>query len=148
MYSYGTGSSRKLATCHPLLSSIADRAIELSPYDITIVHGWRGEEVQNALFDSGASHKQWPESRHNAMKIDQAADPQNYLPESRALDFAPWVYGGIPWKETHIFAVIAGCFFAAAAGEGATIRWGGDWDTDGSTTDQTLMDYGHVELIL
>jgi len=139
MYEYGKKSSAKLNTCHPDLQMVAEYALAMSPYDITIIHGWRGEDVQNALYDSGASHKQWPDSKHNHTAHD--------TPYSLAIDFAPWVKGTIPWNDTHIFAIIAGCFFAAANQVGVTIRYGGDWDSDGSTTDQTLMDWGHVELI-
>jgi len=143
-HSYGTGSRAKLHTCHPTMVMIAERALELSPYDITIIHGWRGEEVQNALYDSHASHKQFPDSRHN-----KSDDPDCSIPliTSDAIDFAPYVDGAIDWEDTHIFAVIAGCFMAAAAQLGYTLRWGGDWDGDGWTTDQTLMDWGHVEIM-
>lgn len=141
MYQFGKSSRDKLSTCHPDLVDVAERALELSPYDFTIVHGWRGEDVQNALYASRASQKQWPDSKHNA--TDDAG-----APESEAIDFAPWVNGSIPWDDTHIFAIIAGCFHAAAKECDAKIRYGGDWDTDGSTKDQTLMDWGHVEVIL
>jgi peptidoglycan L-alanyl-D-glutamate endopeptidase CwlK len=139
-HKFGAKSNQKLATCHPRLAAVAMKALELSPYDFTIVHGWRGEEVQNALFDSRASQKRWPESKHNAMLGDK--------PCSEAIDFAPWVDGKIPWDDTHIFAIIAGCFIAAANSMNMKIRYGGDWDSDGSTKDQTLMDWGHVEIVL
>ena len=139
-HSFGSASLSKLATCHQSLQDIAERALETCPYDFTIVHGWRGEDVQNALFDSGASTKRFPDSKHNVMdELDQ--------PMSMAIDFAPWINGDIPWKETHIFACIAGHMQAAAFEFGEKLRWGGDWDTDGLTTDQTLMDWGHVELV-
>lgn len=136
----------KLATCHPMLAKIAVRALELSPYDISIIHGWRGEDVQNALFDSNASTKRWPDSMHNKLGGDGT-------PQSVAIDFAPWVDGSIHWDDTHIFAVVAGCFFAAGYDldirvQGRALRWGGDWDGDGSTKDQTLLDWGHMEIIL
>jgi len=138
-YSYGSKSMSKLKTCDPVLRAIAERALELSPYDITIVHGWRGEEVQNALQESGASTKRWPDSKHNYTR-------DNGEPNSLAIDFAPWVNGTIPWNDTHIFAHIAGLMTAAAAEMRVSLRWGGDWDTDGSTKDQKLLDWGHVEL--
>ena len=140
-YSYGAKSMSKLKTCDPVLRAIAERALELSPYDITIVHGWRGEEVQNALQESGASKKRWPDSKHNHTK-----DEDGVTPCSLAIDFAPWVNGTIPWDDTHVFACIAGCFLSAANEMRVSLRWGGDWDSDGSTKDQTLMDWGHVEL--
>ena len=139
-YSFGMKSRHKLDTCHQDLVTIAELAIDLSPYDITIIHGYRGSDVQNALFDSGASQKQYPHSKHNATDRDG-------VPESRAIDFAPWVNGTIAWGDTHIFAVIAGIMMAIAAQIDVDIRWGGDWDSDGLTSDQTLMDWGHMELL-
>lgn len=141
-WKYGKKSGSRLDTCHPLLQDVAYRALELSPVDITIIWGWRGEEIQNAFFESGASSKRFPDSKHNALLDDQIT------PCSEALDFGPWVNGDIPWNDTNIFCVVAGAFFAAAAELGVTIRWGGDWDMDGSTTDQKLMDFGHIEIML
>ena len=143
-FTYGSGSRAKLATVHPKLKECAVLALSRSPYDITIVHGWRGEEVQNALFASGASTKQFPDSRHN--KTDDVLIP-NPNEVSDAIDFAPWIDGGIPWGETHIFACIAGLFFAAADELGITHRWGGDWDTDGNTKEHKLQDWGHLEIM-
>ena len=65
---------------------------------------------------------------------------------SDALDFAPYINGRIYWEDSHIFAVVAGVFMAAAKQQGFKIRWGGDWDSDGTTTDQTFMDWGHIEI--
>ena len=136
---YGKGSRQKLATCCPELQDIANDALIVSPYDISIIHGWRGEAEQNALYDSNASEKMWPYSMHNNMT--------GVRPYSLAIDFAPWV-NGINWEDTHIFAVIAGCFFVAAIDRGYTIRWGGDFNGNGSTKDQRLKDWGHIEIIL
>jgi len=138
MYLFGQKSLLKLDSCDFDLQDVAKRALELSPYDFTIIHGWRGEDIQNALYASHASTKQWPDSKHNHM-IEA-------VPNSQALDFAPWIDGDIPWDDESIFAIIAGVFFAAAAELNIKLRYGGDWDSDGSTHDQTLMDWGHVEL--
>jgi len=145
-HQYGKQSTQKLGTCHPALRTIADEALSMSPYDITIVRGWSGKDVQNALYDSHASTKRFPDSRHN--RSDDLGVPRPLRSKiSDALDFAPYVNGAIPWGDTHIFAVIAGCFMAAAKMYGHTLRWGGDWDSDGGTKDQTLMDWGHIEII-
>ena len=142
-YKYGTGSNEKLDTCHPTLQLIAEEALSLSPYDITIIHGWRNMGTQNQLEADGKSTKRFPNSRHNKTDDPSVID---YARMSDALDFAPWVNNTIYWDDTHIFAVIAGCFIAAAKSMGVTLRWGGDWDSDGQTTDQTLLDWGHVEI--
>ena len=139
-YEYGDRSKRKLATCHPMLKTIAQDVLVVSPYDISIIHGFRGEQLQNDLYDNNKSTKIWPDSKHN--------NTENGKPYSLALDFAPWVGSDINWNDTHIFACIAGCFFVVACDRGVRIRWGGDWDSDGSTKDQGLMDWGHIEIIL
>ena len=141
MYRFGKRSSDKLATCHPALVAVCQRALERSPYDFSIVHGWRGEDQQNALFDSGASSVRWPDSQHNNTD-------DNGRPLSLAIDFAPYINGSIPWNETHVFAVIAGCLFSAAEELDATLRWGGDWDGDGNTREHKLQDWGHMEIVL
>jgi len=126
-----------------VLQAIADEALEISPYDISIIHCLRGKELQDALYYSNASTKMYPYSRHNKTEDPMIHDPYSM---SDALDFAPYVKGTIYWEDTHIFAVIAGCFMAAANRLGYLLRWGGDWDSDGTTTDQTLMDWGHIEM--
>jgi peptidoglycan L-alanyl-D-glutamate endopeptidase CwlK len=144
-FAYGTRSRSRLGTCHLALQEIADRALEYSPYDITIVHGWRDEEEQNSLFDAGASKKRWPYSRHNKTnRPTYVGERANIV--SDALDFAPYIDRTIYWNDTHIFAVVAGCFASAAITLGYRLRWGGDWDSDGKTTDQTFMDWGHIEM--
>ena len=141
-FKFGAKSNGKLATGCQELRTLANRALALSPYDFTIIWVWRGEEVQDGLFKIGASTKEWPNSKHNVE--DASGDPY-----SEALDFGPWIDGKIPWEDTHIFAVIAGCFQAAAKEMGIKIVWGGDWDGDGhSKGDQTLMDYGHIEVVV
>jgi peptidoglycan L-alanyl-D-glutamate endopeptidase CwlK len=140
MFHYGKRSLDNLSTCDSDLIIVANRGLELSPYDITIIHGWRGEELQNALQESGASTKRWPNSKHN--NLDRFHNPM-----SLAFDFAPWIDGKIPWDDTHIFAVIAGCLMAAARENDVQVRWGGDWDSDGSTKDQKLLDWGHLEKV-
>lgn len=140
-YKFGAKSNGKLATGCQEIRLLANRALHLSPYDITIIWVWRGEEVQDGLFKTGASTKQFPDSKHNT--LDAEGNPY-----AEALDFGPWVGGKIPWDDTHIFAVIAGCFYAAAKEQGIKIRWGGDWNSNGSTKDQKLMDYGHIEVIV
>jgi len=137
MFRYGSTSRKNRDSCAPPLIAVMDLGLKRSPVDIAIVHGFRGKDLQNSLFASRASKKKWPESEHNFMLDD--------LPHSKAFDFAPFV-GGIPWDDTHAFALVAGVFFAAAQELGVRLRWGGDWDMDGLTTDQSFMDWGHLEI--
>ncbi len=146
MYAYGTSSSGKLLTVHKELQETFELALSWQIYDIVIIHGWRGEEIQNQAFLDGNSTKEWPNSKHNVI------DVITHKPCSDAVDYGPWILlpsgrMGIPWKDTHAFAVIGGILLAASKQLGYEARYGGDWDMDGLTTDQILMDWGHLERI-
>jgi len=145
-FRFGRKSQNKIASLHPVWQFILPVALERSPYDITIVHGLRNKEVQNRLHSEGASYKRWPDSRHNKTDDPETSEKDRWL-LSDAVDFAPWVNGGIPWEDTHIFACVAGVIMATAVEFEQKTRWGGDWDADGSTRDHTLLDWGHIELV-
>lgn len=134
MYKFGNNSRKHLDSCDPRLIEVAELVMSWQIYDFSIVWGHRGEGPQNQAYAEGNSNVEWPDSKHN-----QTPSP--------ALDFAPYIHGiGVPWKDTHAFAVIGGLFIAAGATLGIPIVYGGDWDMDGETTDQRLKDWGHVEL--
>ena len=143
-FAFGKSSTAKLDTVHHELRETAVHALSWGIYDFTIVWGWRNEEQQEQAFLSGNSTKHFPDSKHNFMDAEGK-------PLSDAFDFAPWCRlpdgkMGIPWKDSHAFAVVGGIILAAARDLGYShLRYGGDWDMDGLTTDQTLMDWGHVE---
>jgi peptidoglycan L-alanyl-D-glutamate endopeptidase CwlK len=133
-FSFGANSEKHLATCDERMIQIARLVMSWQIYDFSVVWGFRGADDQNEAFEAGNSGKEWPDSLHNRMP-------------SPALDFAPYINGiGIPWKDTHAFAVIGGLFLAAGAELGYELDYGGDWDMDGQTTDQILQDWGHVQL--
>jgi len=145
MYSYGTRSTTMLSTVHPDLRAVAHKVMSWQVFDLAIICGYRGKEAQLRAFMLGNSTKKFPFSTHNTVD-------ENNMPCSNALDFAPWVYlpsgkWGIPWNDTHAFAVLGGMFVAAGAALDTPIVYGGDWDMDGNTKDQTLMDWGHAEIL-
>ncbi len=143
MYAYGAKSLAKLDTVHPELRETFMLAMSWGIYDWTIIHGWRGEEIQNQAFLMGNSTKEFPDSKHNLLD-------HNGNPLSDAVDFGPWCMlpsgkMGVPWKDTHAFALIGGIILAAGFQLGHDLTYGGDWDMDGKTTDQNLMDWGHMQ---
>jgi peptidoglycan L-alanyl-D-glutamate endopeptidase CwlK len=129
-YHFGTKSKRILATLHPEWHSILYSAIEVM--DFTVISGFRGEEEQNDYHHDGLSQKMFPDSVHN------------HYP-SLAVDLAPWK---IAWKDSLRFARLAGIIDYCAAQDFHGVRWGGDWDRDYRSDDQTFMDLGHFELVL
>lgn len=128
MPKFGERSQRLLNQCHPDIQRVLNRAIKIM--DFAVITGHRGKEEQNDLFHKGLSMKKWPESRHNSQP-------------SEAVDVVPWP---IDWEDTHRFSLLAGVIWACAELERVQFRWGGDWDSDTETTDQTFMDWGHFEL--
>jgi hypothetical protein len=118
-----------LDTCHKDLQAIAEKAIEIMDFKITCGH--RGESMQNLLFGLGKSTKQWPHGRHNSMP-------------SEAVDLVPYP---VDYEDEDRFLVLAGVIKAVAHFLGIGIRWGGDWDMDGLTTDERFRDLGHFELL-
>ena len=143
-HQYGTASQAKLDSCHPDLERVFKRALRMTPdaIDITIVWGWRSQAEQNAI-DPRFTNARWPSSYHNATDEDD-------LPLSDAVDFAPYITlrngkKGIPWSDNNLFCLVAGIILAAASIENVAITWGGDFDRDGSTEDQSLADLGHCQ---
>lgn len=110
---------------------VLTQAIELTPVDFTLLSGYREQEEQDELFAKGMSKLKYPMSKHNT-------NP------SMAVDFAPYP---IDWKDERAFSLVAGVIITVGNMNNIKLRWGGDWDNDGSTRDQTFMDLGHLELV-
>jgi len=134
-YSFGAASMARLTECDNPLQNVLRRAIIISPFDFTIVTGHRNEARQEAAFRAGHSKKHFPDSKHNSLP-------------SQAFDVAPWINGTITWNDEGSFYVLAGVILAASVMEGVDIRYGGDWNRNGLTEDQTFMDLGHFERVL
>jgi peptidoglycan L-alanyl-D-glutamate endopeptidase CwlK len=99
--------------------------------DVKIVCGHRNERVQNSLYYQGYSKVMYPNSRHNS-------NP------SRAVDLAPHP---INWKDRDQFIFMAGLFMAIAHMLGIGVKWGGDWNQNNKTSDESFQDLGHFELL-
>lgn len=132
MIRLGNLSNNRLETCHPkvqrLIRAVAERI--RSQLDFSVTCGHRGEVEQNAAYEAGRSTKQWPHSLHNGLP-------------SRAVDLAPYP---VDWKDALAFARLAGYVQATADDLGIRIRWGGDWNDNGRTRDERLVDAPHFEL--
>lgn len=144
MFTYGPASEQKFTSADPDIVRVMRKGLQLSPYDITIIWAGRTDAQQLKAFNDGNSKKRTG-SKH------QAKLPNGRM-FSQAIDFGPWCRlpdgsMGIPWDDTHAFAVVGGILIAAASIERVPVVYGGDWDMDGITTDQTLMDWGHLQLV-
>jgi len=130
MPKFSTKSEEKLATCHPDLQTLF-RAVVLHR-DCTIVEGHRGKIAQDTAYAAGRSRRPWPKGEHNAVP-------------SRAVDALPFVNGRICDTEAECRA-FGGFVMGVAAMLSISVRWGGDWDGDGDSHDQSLHDLCHFEL--
>ena len=138
----GSRSLQHLSGCVPELQQIIREAILCTTVDFAIIEGWRSQEEQDKLYEKNLSKLRWPHGKHNAVDADGN-------PASLAVDFIPYRAGHtVDWEDGLAFARVAGVIMAVAKTHGYEMRWGGDWDGDGSSTDQTFMDLGHVELVL
>ena len=134
---FGKKSLTELNTCERQLKDLARRAIS-GPLNFSIIEGHRNLERQQLLFRQGLS------------QIDgvEVKGQHNYGP-SKAFDLVPYpikIDGVSAWNQPQRFYMLAGVMLNAAQEMGIRVRWGGDWDGDGSTKDQTFHDLGHYEL--
>lgn len=138
-YAWGSRSSARLATVELALVAVMDRALEMSPFDLTVVCGARSYEDQTEAYRSGFSKVPWPKSAHNITEEN---------PLSRAVDVVPV---GSGWKDDDKLDVMAGVIFAAAKDigledKGWDLVWGGDWDGDWNTNEERWRDKAHFEI--
>ena len=135
MSRFGTSSTQRLCECEPDLQHIFRFVVER--FDCSVLCGHRSEAAQNAVFESGKSRVQWPDSKHNSYP-------------SKAIDVAPWP---IDWRNLERFRQFG--FYVKGVADAMhdrgdiehRIRWGGDWDGDYDITDQHFNDLVHFELM-
>jgi len=136
-YKYSSKSAAKLATCHPDIQKLLNKAIKY--YDITILEGVRSLERQEELVRTGMSKTM--NSKH--LKQDDGY--------SHAVDCALWP---IDWNDRERFVFLQGYLKGLAdvlyeAGEIThKLRLGVDWDGDGNIKEHSFFDGPHIELIL
>jgi hypothetical protein len=120
MYAFSQRSFERLNTCDHRLINICNEAIEITPIDFTVLHGFRDEISQNIAYQEGKSKAQWPNSKHNNSP-------------SKAIDLAPWP---IDWKNKYRFHMLAGVILSIANELSVDLIWGGFWG----------WDFGHFEI--
>jgi len=137
MSNYSKNSRDKLAIAHIDLQTIFKEVIK--HYDNTIVYTFRGEELQNRLFDEDASKKKYPHSRHNhypAMAVDSAPYIAGKVSEDmyQCYHYSGYVLGIA--EMLYKYKVIS-----------HKLIGGSDWDDDKDVNDQKFRDLWHYELI-
>jgi peptidoglycan LD-endopeptidase CwlK len=129
MYKFGKRSRARLKGVDSRLVNVLNELIKVM--DVTIIEGVRSAETQNKYFKDGKS------------KLDGINKKSNHQ-LGKAVDLAPYP---INWEESNRFYYMGGMVRGIAKQLNLKIRWGGDWDSDGETKDQTFMDLVHIEIL-
>jgi|688.fasta_scaffold115875_5 peptidoglycan L-alanyl-D-glutamate endopeptidase CwlK len=129
IFAFGQTSRDRLATCDERLQRVFNEVIKHR--DCSILCGHRGQAEQDEALRTGKSKLGWPKSNHNTLP-------------SKAVDVAPYP---IDWTDIDRFRLFAGFVLGVAAGMGIPLRWGGDWDGDGTNRDQSFHDLPHFEVL-
>ena len=123
MYKWGKTSKDRLATCDKRLQDLADMMLARSPFDLTIICGYRTEQEQNEAYNKGKSRAKFGESKHNTFP-------------SQAIDIAPyplnWDSGDSRWMEMALNAMWC------AGRLNLDITWGGSF--------KSISDKPHFQL--
>jgi peptidoglycan L-alanyl-D-glutamate endopeptidase CwlK len=133
-YSFGARSQANLEGVHPDLVKVVTRALELSSCDFSVIEGVRTLQKQKEYFARGASKTM--ASRHLATKCKAGV-------YGHAVDLYP-VGKPTPW---HKCKDISEAMFKASKELMIPIRWGGDWNMNGSSEDEKFYDGPHFELL-
>lgn len=118
-WAFSSRSASRLSTVHNDMQRVANRALELSPFDFGITSGHRTAEEQNALFQQNAPGN-W------------VTDKDGYVRKSRhqtgkAIDIAVYnADGDLTWGWSY-YEQVAWAFKQAADELEIPIVWGGDW---------------------
>lgn len=129
MAKFSQRSLARLHTCHPDLVKVFIEVIRQS--DCVILCGHRTKEEQDAAVAAKVSKTPWPTSKHNQTP-------------SLAVDAAPYP---IDWKAYDRFTALSNIVLRVAANLHVRIRWGGDWNENGSSADERFLDMPHYELV-
>ena len=126
MYKFSKSSNTRLSTCHPDLVRLLNELIKHR--DFSVLCGHRSKEEQDAVFNSGNSKVQYPNSKHNAYP-------------SVAVDIQPY-----PMSNNNDLYYLMGYTMRLADELGIKLRWGGDWNGNHTTGDD-WQDAFHIELV-
>ena len=121
---FGRKSRERLKGVDARLVNVLNELIKIM--DVTIIEGVRSAERQAELLEKGATKVKY--SRHM---------------EGKAVDLAPYP---IDWNNRDGFYYMGGMIRGIAHQMGLKVRFGGDWDSDGDTKDNSFDDLVHVEI--
>lgn len=133
----GQRSLGRLHRLHPKMAACVTLAISLSDVDFSVSETVRTLARQKELY-YGTPKKTWTLNSKHMLQGDGF---------SHAVDLVPLVNNKIDWDKC---PVVKDAMFKAADLLGIRIRWGGDWNQNGSSKDEHQRgsyDGPHFELL-
>ena len=124
MPKFGKRSKERLRGVDTRLVNVLNELIKIM--DVTIIEGLRSKQRQEILLKEGKTKTKF--SKHI---------------EGKAVDLAPYP---IDWEDRDRFHYMGGMIRGIAKQLNINVRWGGDWDSDGETKDNSFDDLVHVEI--
>ena len=122
---FGKRSKERLKGVDARLINALNELIKIM--DVTIIEGVRTAKRQEELLAKGATKVKY--SKHM---------------EGKAVDLAPYP---IKWDDRDGFYYMGGMIRGIAQQLGYKVRFGGDWDSDGDTRDNSFDDLVHMEIL-
>lgn len=119
-------SAKRLSQAHPLIQQVMNEARNHIAF--TVMDSQRGRDAQEYAFRKGHSKAHFGQSAHNwspAIAVDLAPVP-------------------LDWSSPKHFIELSKVILPIAKEMNIILRWGGDWNMDGSTSDG--WDFPHYEL--
>jgi peptidoglycan LD-endopeptidase CwlK len=146
MPAFGTKSNTRLYTCSEGIIAVFNEVIK--HVDCSVLEGARSDERQIKLYNTID-----PVTGERPTTLDGVTKRSKHqvTPDdsrSHAIDVIPFpmtVNGILIWRDDFRFTLFAGEVLATGWSLGVPLRWGGDWDGDGSRADQTFHDLPHFE---
>ena len=142
---FGEVSESRLITCQRPIRVVMRRVIER--VDFSVLCGARTLEEQQGHFNADPPRS----TLDGIIKISKhqiGLEANREL--SAAIDVVPYpveLHGVEAWDDNVRFALFAGEVLATGWELGVELRWGGDWDGDGSAANQNFHDWPHFELV-
>ena len=125
-------SKNRLATCCPVLQDVFNEVDRRGLFNLKVLEGHRTSGRQAELYEAGKSQI-------------RVGGKHTETP-SRAIDIIPLQHDGtIDWKDRELFTLFAGYVLGVADSMGATLRWGGDWNSNKNLKDNSFDDLVHFE---
>ncbi|USD68121.1 M15 family metallopeptidase [Vibrio sp. SCSIO 43136] len=134
----GKRSLTRLHKLHPIMAAVVSLAITLTDVDFSVSETVRTLEKQKKLY-YGEPKRTWTMDSKHLIQEDGFAHAVDLIPLDK--------HGQVDWS---LCPAVKDAIFAASKILGVKIRWGGDWNMNGSSKDEHQrgsFDGPHFELL-